>query len=182
MANPRVSSVATTARPTPKARPQSMFIPNRTSTISPSNQANTSKPRSSSIIHRKSTTLSIRPKPTTTSTVTIPSKFAQSTTTLPSITNINNSTGLKSTKGKAVYGRAALVRDEQERQKKEKEQATKKARAQAAEWGRNASREWAAKMKGREKGGKVDGKVVETEGIKVEEKMDEVKVVEMMSV
>jgi hypothetical protein len=52
--------------------------------------------------------------------------------------------------GQEVFARARNTLDAQAQAKKEKEEAAKKARADAAERGRQASREWAEKMKSRQ--------------------------------
>ena len=56
-------------------------------------------------------------------------------------------------KGKEVFQRAAIEKEELERKKREKEDAAKKARAEASERGRLASREWAQKQKVKKSGG-----------------------------
>lgn len=49
-------------------------------------------------------------------------------------------------KGRAAFNRPKLASEELLRQKREKEEAARKARAEAAQKGRLASREWAAKQ------------------------------------
>jgi hypothetical protein len=50
-------------------------------------------------------------------------------------------------KGKQVFNRDKVEKEERERERKEKEEAAKKARAEAAERGRIASREWAERQR-----------------------------------
>lgn len=52
-------------------------------------------------------------------------------------------------RGKEVFERNKLAKEELEKQRKEKEEAAKRARAEAAERGRIASRQWAEKQKAR---------------------------------
>lgn len=54
-------------------------------------------------------------------------------------------------KGKEVFNRGKMEVEERERAKREKEEKAREARKEAAERGRAASREWAERMKGREK-------------------------------
>ncbi|KAI7304965.1 hypothetical protein KC315_g14913 [Hortaea werneckii] len=55
-------------------------------------------------------------------------------------------------KGKEVFSRALLAKEAAGKEKREKEEAARKARELAAERGRQASREWAEKQKGRKLG------------------------------
>lgn len=63
----------------------------------------------------------------------------------PSLSGTGAST--RTDKGKEVFRRAAQNLAEQERKRKEKEEAAKKARAEAAERGRLASKEWAERQR-----------------------------------
>ncbi|MCJ1475331.1 hypothetical protein MMC13_003993 [Lambiella insularis] len=59
--------------------------------------------------------------------------------------------GPSTAKGKEVFGRALAEQEAREAGRREKEEAARRARAEAAERGRVASREWAERMKRREK-------------------------------
>ncbi|KAI9671798.1 MAG: hypothetical protein M1831_003326 [Alyxoria varia] len=58
-----------------------------------------------------------------------------------------SASGSAAIKGKEIFKRDKLKREEEERAAREKGEAAKKARAEAATRGRQASREWAEKMK-----------------------------------
>jgi hypothetical protein len=68
----------------------------------------------------------------------------------PSITPADITTQRQ--KGREVFNRDKIEKEERERMRREKEEAAKRARAEAAERGRIASREWAEKQKIRKAG------------------------------
>ena len=61
--------------------------------------------------------------------------------------------GALKAKGKQVFNRDKVEKDNAERERREKEEAAKKARAEAAERGRIASREWAERQRKKLMGG-----------------------------
>ena len=59
-------------------------------------------------------------------------------------------------KGREVYNRTVQANSTANKEKRDKEDAAKKARAAAAEWGRQASRDWAEKQRVKKMGAKRD--------------------------
>jgi hypothetical protein len=115
--------------------------------------------RPSSIYGRLSTNPSaagatkVRPATSTTKPAFTTSLESKPQTTKPAVTvkTTVSSADIASQrlKGKEVFNRDKLEKEERERQQREKEEAAKRARAEAAEKGRQASREWARKQKER---------------------------------
>lgn len=61
--------------------------------------------------------------------------------------NVSTASSTTATKGKEVFNRDGKTSEVLEREKRDKDDAVKKARADAAERGRQASKDWAAKQK-----------------------------------
>ena len=76
-----------------------------------------------------------------------PTTSRMSTATPSQRTTSNGTTSHQTLRGKEVFERNKIAKDELERVRKEKEEAAKRARAEAAERGRIASRQWAEKQK-----------------------------------
>ena len=64
----------------------------------------------------------------------------------PSVAAVPDAAALRA-KGREVFNRDRLAKEETDRERRAKEEAARKARAEAAERGRQASREWAEKQK-----------------------------------
>ncbi|KAG9942430.1 hypothetical protein KCU85_g9226, partial [Aureobasidium melanogenum] len=141
------------ARPVPKmTKPAEVRQTNASRARLPSGD-NSALKRASSVRDPSSTTTaqkrmsSFHPAASTSST--LPPRAATSLTKRQSMAPSSSSSS-SSSKGKQVFARAAEAKEKEEKEKKEKEDAAKKARAEAAEKGRQASREWAARKKEKE--------------------------------
>ncbi|KAI9711426.1 MAG: hypothetical protein M1812_007171 [Candelaria pacifica] len=74
-------------------------------------------------------------------------KMASTTTFVPNSAVTSTEIAQQKLKGKEVFRRDRIEKEETERKRKDKEEAAKLARVSAAERGRQASREWAEKQK-----------------------------------
>jgi hypothetical protein len=125
--------------------------------------ANISQKRQSIVVpkteatKRSSIIVPKRPAPTNTSQLSTTSRSASGTRSMASST-MSSVPGMTKTviadqittlkqKGKQIYNRDRVEKEERERERRDKEAAAKKARAEASEKGRQASREWAEKQR-----------------------------------
>lgn len=105
-------------------------------------------------------TISEKPKPTHSAKRTLYTTTNGTSTSKPRVSSITShatsaakpavtvaAAATQKLKGKEVFNRDKLEKQERERVRREKEDAAKQARAAAAERGRQASREWAEKQK-----------------------------------
>ncbi|KAK5107892.1 hypothetical protein LTR62_000551 [Meristemomyces frigidus] len=96
---------------------------------------------------RASTATAPRPQPRSslrTSTIGVAPVLGQ---------RVPSGTGKGTDKGKEVFRRTALAKEAADKEKREKEGAAKRARVAASERGRQLSREWAERQKGKKVGG-----------------------------
>ena len=97
-------------------------------------------PRVSSIMPLQSQTASRR------NSTTVPNSSISGSANKATIAVISDAATLRA-KGREVFNRDRLAKEEMDRERRAKEEAARKARAEAAERGRQTSREWAEKQK-----------------------------------
>lgn len=108
--------------------------------------------RASSIMPLQSQTASRR------NSIAASGNSAAGPTSKPAAKTIPDAAALRA-KGKEVFNRGKLAKEEMERERQAKEEAARKARAEAAERGRQTSREWAEKQKQRMLAEKIKARV-----------------------
>ncbi|GAM89672.1 hypothetical protein ANO11243_077110 [Dothideomycetidae sp. 11243] len=134
---PKMAPDATKVRQTAASRArEGLMHPGRRESLA--QETSTSARRASSVLERRASMAA--------AAATKPARQSMAPTTTTSRQSLSGGP-VRSDKGREVYNRAAQGLAEQQRQRKEKEEAARKARAEAAERGRQASKEWAEKQR-----------------------------------